>query len=372
MADTKETAEMPEKLKALEERLKHLEQLLQAGFPDFCRPISTDGDSVSTPSEAPTIAQFSPLISEVPLTMTNLQTQRKEAENKQKIRETETYIDGLLRRFGLLVSIRYGLQYADLDKAKEHLDKANAILQNIQDFERYPDYHRIDETIKDEIDGIGFMLEDLKKSIQEVENNPPSPTLRRSPSELQLQMKDLFNDKTSEAAGIFETLKNHNITCLYHLTDRQNIKGIKYHQGLYARQILDELEITPEQPGGTTQTRNVDADRHTAGYVHLYLSENEKAKEQMRSRGLDPVALKIDLTAAALKTTEFADGALESPKTQVTGKGTLSHLAFLMRYTEGLKKPSLFSDSPPEGIDAVVLVESGIPKKYILNLDTVT
>lgn len=366
------TVSIPEKLKALDERLKYLEQLIQAGFPDSCRfPTSADGNLVATQPETPTITQFSPLTLATSLTMAYLQAQRNETENEKKIRKTEIHLNELLRRFGLLVSIRNGLQYDDLNKAKDHLDKAKALLQDIQDFERHPDYHRIDALIQDEIDGIGFMLDDLIKTIQEVESNPPH-IHRRTFSQIQWQLKEQFNDRIPEATGIFETLKNHRITALYHLTDKQNLDSIRYHQGLYARPILDELEIVPKQPGGTSQTRNVDADRHTAEYVHLYLSENEKVQEQMRARGLDPVALKIDLVAATLKTTEFADGALESLTTQVTGKDTLSHLAFLTRYTGNLKKPSWFSNSSPEDIDAVVLVETGIPKKYILNLDAVT
>ncbi|MGN0918277.1 MAG: DarT ssDNA thymidine ADP-ribosyltransferase family protein, partial [Oxalobacter sp.] len=275
--------------------------------------------------------------------------------------------------FNILVSIKdvlnYGpaqIAYAELARAKEYLSLAEDVMQEIRKLENHPTFNKISESTKNDTDIIHFLIADLKQAIDEVK--PPPPKQKMSFAEAQQHLTEQFKDIRQNAKDIQSMLRKRNVKYLYHLTDRRNLNAIRYHQGIYARSLLSELDIVPEYPGATHISKNIDSDRHTENYVHLYLTENQHALEQMKKRGLDPVTLKIKTQVASLQSTEFADMDLGHPDTKMT-TSAVSHLDFLDSCTASFDSGLTFWKTNANKSEAIVLVKNGIPKEYIQNLD---
>ena len=358
-----------EKIEYLKRQLFSLETSIKSGFPAKLRSLPP---SAGNQIDFSSFQLFKPLQPNSVPTMRQLLEDRDENLQQQKIAVFEEYIKDLLRHFHILISVKdilkYApahLAYAEQDRARECLVLAEDVLRDIRKLEQLPTFRKISDATKDDVDVIHFLLAELRQAIDEVK---PPPIQKQSFAQVQQCLITQYSTLRQDSSDIQELLKKRKVRYLYHLTDRRNIATIRYHQGLYARTMLDELDIVPESPGTTHLSKNIDSDRHTAGYVHLYLTENQRAFEQMRNRGLDPGILRINPRVASLQSTEFADSHLGNADLKITSQ-TTDYLEFIDRCTASFDAGMTFWKSNNHESEAIVLVKNGIPKEYIQNIN---
>ena len=97
-----------------------------------------------------------------------------------------------------------------------------------------------------------------------------------------------------------EQLKALGITCLYHVTDKDNLPSIVKERNLYSWKKLSMNGIAVTRPGGNAFTHRLDARSGMEDAVHLYACEpTEEALLKMRSSGQfsELCVLKVSLNA---------------------------------------------------------------------------
>lgn len=91
-------------------------------------------------------------------------------------------------------------------------------------------------------------------------------------------------------------LKKYKFDCIWHFTDRSNLKSIEKHQGLLSLGELERRGIKIPVPGGNEWSHDADKKKGLHEYVHLAFLDDHpmlfRAKQDGRIQ--DPVWLKID------------------------------------------------------------------------------
>ena len=115
--------------------------------------------------------------------------------------------------------------------------------------------------------------------------------------------------ESSRADDWLERLRSLGVTCLYHVTDKDNLPSILKERGLCSWRMLSDDDIPVPRPGGNAVTHLLDArigERDRA--VHLYASEPSSAMLQsMQDTGLfsELCVLTVSLSAIRPGATAF-------------------------------------------------------------------
>lgn len=108
-------------------------------------------------------------------------------------------------------------------------------------------------------------------------------------------MIDGWND------NYLEQLESLGITCLYHITDKDNVPSILKERRLSSWRKISEEGIAVPRPGGDAISHRLDARNYNRdGYVHLYATEPSEAlleKMQNSKRFSDLCVLTVSLKA---------------------------------------------------------------------------
>lgn len=158
------------------------------------------------------------------------------------------------------------------------------------------------------------------------------------------------------------------ITKLYHFTDRDNLKSIIKHGGLFSWKDCEEKGITIAKPGGSSTSRSLDQRDGLQYYARLSFVRDHPMMFVAMDDGRisNPVVLEIDIEAALWKDTLYADRNMTKNGANVGGmlddlKGIHFELFKGRRYFD-------LDDDEKMYYKAEVLVKNFIPLKYITNI----
>ncbi len=178
-------------------------------------------------------------------------------------------------------------------------------------------------------------------------------------------------NKRSNWEEFKQILEQNHITKLYHFTDRDNLKSIIDHGGLYAWKDCEERGITIAKPGGGGQgslSWSLDARDGLEHYVRLSFTPQHPMQYVAMNDGriTNPVILEIDLQVIYDEATMFADR--NATRNGANVGGTLADFKRIHFQTVKARKHfDLDADEQPF-FQAEVLVKGCVPLKYITNI----
>lgn len=105
---------------------------------------------------------------------------------------------------------------------------------------------------------------------------------------------------------IYQVMKNHNITCLYHFTDASNIESIK-RLGLLSPKEIQRRSINPTF-SSTSKSRKADADMGLDDYIRLsFIKSHPMMFTAMTAKGIHPRIIEVNPLVALMPNVFFSD-----------------------------------------------------------------
>lgn len=166
-------------------------------------------------------------------------------------------------------------------------------------------------------------------------------------------------------------LEQHNITKLYHFTDRDNLENIIKNGGLYSWKDCEERGIDIPKPGGGgagSLSWSLDKQAGLEHYVRVSFTSNHPMMYVAMNEGRisNPVLLEIDPEVIYDENTRYADR--NTTRSGARIGGTLNDFKRIHFQTIKAKKHfDLDTDEQPF-YQAEILVKNSIPLKYITNI----
>ena len=165
-----------------------------------------------------------------------------------------------------------------------------------------------------------------------------------------------------------QLLNQHNITRLYHFTDRENLASIRAAGGLLSWYSCKENDIAIPRPGGSEVSWQLDSNKGLADYVRLAFIPDHPmmyvAKRDGRIKS--PVLLEIDPAVIFLQETKFS--LMNAAKNGVSAAGDIQKFSEL-KFNVFRKRYFDLAEMDKPYYQAEVLIHRMLPAKYILNLD---
>ena len=188
-----------------------------------------------------------------------------------------------------------------------------------------------------------------------------------------LSHSDVYDMDKKDDWKIFEKeLLKHNITALYHFTDKENLQSIIDNGGLYSWKDAEEKGIAISKPGGSIDSHNLDRKKGLENYVRLSLVKEHPMKYVAKdeNRQQQQVILVLAPELVFLKETKFSDKNAAARKYSVRIGPSIEDFRALHF---DLFNQSYFdlSEEDQQFFQAEVLVKNFIPLKYILNIESV-
>jgi hypothetical protein len=163
-------------------------------------------------------------------------------------------------------------------------------------------------------------------------------------------------------------LGKHNISRLYHFTDRENLASIRASGGLLSWYSCKENDISIARPGGSEFSWHLDTNKGLADYVRLSFIPDHPMMYIARGDGRikSPIVLEIDPVVIFLQQTKFSS--MNAAKSGVFAAGSLEKFSELKFNVFHKRYFDLVEDEKPY-YQAEVLIHRMLPAKYILNLN---
>lgn len=165
-----------------------------------------------------------------------------------------------------------------------------------------------------------------------------------------------------------QLLQAHNITKLYHFTDRANLSSILGSGGLLSWYSCKQQGLTIPRPGGSELSWQLDTGKGLADYVRLSFVRDHPmcfvAKQD--GRIANEVILEIDPDVIFWESTKFTT--MNAAKNGVSADGTLEKLSS-MRFNIFQRRYFDLTDEEKPYYQAEVLVHKMLPLRYIINLE---
>lgn len=165
-----------------------------------------------------------------------------------------------------------------------------------------------------------------------------------------------------------QALKKHNISRLYHFTDRENLVSIRAAGGLLSWYSCKQNDIGIARPGGSEASWQLDSHKGLADYVRLAFIPDHPMMYVARKDGRlkSPIILEIDPAVIFLQETKFSE--MNAVKNGVFANSNLDKFSEIKFNIFSKRFFDLTDDEKPY-YQAEVLVHRMLPAKYILNLD---
>ncbi|WP_215137689.1 DUF4433 domain-containing protein [Hymenobacter sp. ISL-91] len=189
---------------------------------------------------------------------------------------------------------------------------------------------------------------------------PPSPA----------EIIEEIRTKKTDWVAFQQLLKTHNITKLYHFTDRANLSSIIAAGGLYSWYSCVQKNIAIARPGGSGSSRDLDSRKNLEDYVRLSFVRDHPMCYVAKKDGRisSPVILEIDPEVMYWEATKFTvRNAAENGVRAVSKIEEVSSVRFDLFRRK-------YYDLPQEEkgyYQAEILVHKSLPLKYITNLTQV-
>lgn len=208
----------------------------------------------------------------------------------------------------------------------------------------------------------GYIDYEIKAIVQEEDERTQKETERIEREHEEKRLHDISHINKDNWEGFREYLRWNGVACLYHFTDRANIKSIKEHGGLYSWKYCEDHNISIPRAGGSDFSRRLDERHNLEDYVRLSFCEDHPMAYRLRKEGYNLVLLKIHVRVAWLKDTLFSD--INATDNAHTHGGTLDDLKRID--IEATKQRFVSQESPSfKKHQAEVLVKTFIPLEYI-------
>lgn len=165
-----------------------------------------------------------------------------------------------------------------------------------------------------------------------------------------------------------EALKKHDITRLYHFTDRDNLASIRAAGGLLSWYSCKQNDINIARPGGSESSWMLDSRKGLADYVRLaFIPDHPMMYVASKDGRLkSPIVLEIDPAVIFFQATKFSE--MNAVKNGVFANGELDKFLEI-RFNVFRKRYFDLTDDEKPYYQAEVLIHKMLPAKYILNLD---
>lgn len=113
----------------------------------------------------------------------------------------------------------------------------------------------------------------------------------------------------SDYNKFLDVMREHNITVLYHFTDRSNLQSIINFGGLFSLERLRSCGIDVPRPGGSGLSLSIDSGIGTDSYVHLSFAKDHPMMHVALGDGRlkDPVVLEINANLLLDRKTKFSN-----------------------------------------------------------------
>ena len=196
----------------------------------------------------------------------------------------------------------------------------------------------------------------------------PSPAPAKPTKTLTQKLLPAVATKKTDWSAFQQLLKQHNITRLYHFTDRENLASIRAAGGLLSWYSCKQNDIAIPRPGGNETSWQLDSNKGLADYVRLAFVRDHPmmyiAKRDGRLKS--PVLLEIDPDVIFLQETKFS--LMNAAKNGVSATGDLERFSGL-KFEVFRKSYFDLSEVDKPYYQAEVLIYRMLPANYILNLD---
>ena len=169
-----------------------------------------------------------------------------------------------------------------------------------------------------------------------------------------------------DAHVVAEYLRNNNIECFYHFTEKKNIPSIKANGGLlsYKRAFDKGVKITHSKD--MQSSRDIDSKLDLEDYARASFCKYLPKIEERKMAGHELVLLKISTEVAEFETTMFTDiEATHLPQ----NRGPLLEDLMKVNIKATQKDYCSSDDSDYLAYQAEVLIKGIIPLKYIKNIE---
>lgn len=192
--------------------------------------------------------------------------------------------------------------------------------------------------------------------------------LEKEFKELELKEKKLLEKYKYDWKLYRKYLKKRKIDCIYHFTDKRNLKSIIDNDGLFSLRACEENNIIINKPGGNQLSHNLDRKASLDNFIRLSFTANHPMMYFAISDGRieNPVILKINPEVIYWLKSKYSDSNATS-KNAVIGEDFNS---LPLSKIELIKNIDYF-DSLEENkkyYQAEILVKEKIPLKYIENM----
>lgn len=193
--------------------------------------------------------------------------------------------------------------------------------------------------------------------------------LARAETEIAEERERLYSTVTqskSNPNAYLNHLRLHGVKYFYHFTDERNINSIRKFGGLYSWYYCHQHGIEIPNPGGDSQSRNLDTRYDLQDYVRLSFCNDHPMAFRKHKEGARLVLLKIKIDVAAFQDTAFSDmNAADSDHTHG------SELRDLQRVDIGATQKSFVRRDDPDfhTHQAECMVKTFVPIEYIENIN---
>ena len=167
-----------------------------------------------------------------------------------------------------------------------------------------------------------------------------------------------------------QVLKQHNITKLYHFTDRENLESIINNGGLHSWNDCDQKGININKPGGSSTSRQLDMRDGLQSYVRVSFTQQHPMMYVAMNDGriTNPVILEIDPAVIYWQDTKYAN--MNATKNGASVGNTFKDFENIHFQAVKARKHFDLPDDEQKYYQAEILVKNAIPLQYITNISS--
>ena len=384
------------RLKKVRERINELDKLKRKLDQDIVRlrrSVQVDGPKIElSPSRVNNFVV--PVFTPRPMGHVKTMAEFLEEHIEQERQRIEKLREEVVR---MLTITQESLREDDIEGAEETLYQGSPLVKEINSDDLTNQFNSICEGIEDlkerirtreierqniiaqrEADEERQRQENLRLQ-QELEEQIRAQRLREARAyeeQIEREQREINNERTRLTGIVTQRkinpesylnyLRLNRVQYLYHFTDELNLNSIRRYGGLFSWMYCEQHEIRIPNPGGDSQSRNLDRRYHLEDYVRLSFCTDHPMAYRKHQEGATLVLLKIKIDVAAFKETLFSDiNAADSDHSHGGDFSDLQTINFAATRATHVSRDHPFFHAH----QAECLVKTFVPIEYIVNID---